>query len=262
MNRLYWAGLQRYTTHPFELIIIDNASTDGSREFFQEQGVRVITNEANYSYPYCQNQGIRAARYDVLAFLNNDLWLCPRWDERLLALMGEQCLDFISPASNDRVETPTATRQLNRRWKYIKYTLRAVLGQRRESLELMHRLLYGPDWEAWTETRYRRFGTQCMEGFSGSSILATRRGLDKIGGSWDESQQGADFDLYLRTKQRNREVGDVRPIHVALGVYFHHYSRLTLRSRDYVPFADAANLRSIEEKWGDSLPSLFQDIDR
>jgi GT2 family glycosyltransferase len=261
MNQLYWEHLRRYTAQPFELIVIDNGSTDGSRQFFERQGVRVIANEANYSYPRCQNQGIRAAQYDTMAFLNNDLWLSPRWDERLMHLMQTRGFDFLSPASNERVESVAATKQLERRWKYIKYPVRALFGDGRRSLTLMHRLMYGQDWEGWTEARYRRFGSDLLENFSGSSILATRRGLEKIGGYWDEQQQGADFDLYLRTKKRSLNHGDVRPIHVALGVYVHHYSRLTVRSRHRVSFADAANLSTLEAKWGTELPQLLSALD-
>src|SRR5947208_13580 len=59
VNRLFVENLRRYTHHPYELIIIDNGSTDGSAEFFEQQGATVIRNGANYSYPHCQNQGIK-----------------------------------------------------------------------------------------------------------------------------------------------------------------------------------------------------------
>ena len=73
MNRLFYETLKRNTRNVYELIIIDNNSTDGSREFFREHADTVIENHGNYSYPYCQNQGIAAARYDYLVFLNNDV---------------------------------------------------------------------------------------------------------------------------------------------------------------------------------------------
>ena len=36
MNRLFYETLKRNTRNVYELIIIDNNSTDGSREFFRE----------------------------------------------------------------------------------------------------------------------------------------------------------------------------------------------------------------------------------
>lgn len=38
MNRLFWKALTENTQTPFELIIIDNHSTDGSEDFFKALG--------------------------------------------------------------------------------------------------------------------------------------------------------------------------------------------------------------------------------
>jgi glycosyltransferase involved in cell wall biosynthesis len=111
MNRLYWEKLKQYTSLPFELIIIDNNSTDGSVDFFESVGARVIRNKGNYSYPYCQNQGIEVAKYDILAFFNNDIIVCPQWDKRMLEIMTQENIDFISPATNDRTETTASTKK-------------------------------------------------------------------------------------------------------------------------------------------------------
>jgi GT2 family glycosyltransferase len=58
MNRLFWEYLQRYTALPFELIIIDNDSTDGSDRFFEAQGQRLSGRE--------EITHIRGARTEVL----------------------------------------------------------------------------------------------------------------------------------------------------------------------------------------------------
>jgi len=41
-NRLFLEGIRRYTTDPYELVVIDNHSTDGSAEFFEANGCQVI----------------------------------------------------------------------------------------------------------------------------------------------------------------------------------------------------------------------------
>ena len=97
MNRLFYETLKRNTRNVYELIIIDNNSTDGSREFFREHADTVIENPGNYSYPYCQNQGIAAARYDYLVFLNNDVLVPAGWDEHLLRTMHVSGADAIFP---------------------------------------------------------------------------------------------------------------------------------------------------------------------
>lgn len=123
MNRLFWEYLQRYTTLPFELIILDNGSDDGSAEYFEKQGATVIRNGGNYSYPRCQNRGIEAARFDTLLFFNNDLLVAPEWDRRVLAIMRQHRLDIVSCCATDRCESDRATRMNQRRWRYIRTPL-------------------------------------------------------------------------------------------------------------------------------------------
>jgi hypothetical protein len=67
-------------------------------------------------------------------------------------------------------------------------------------------------------------------------------------GLYDERIQAADFDLYVRAKKRNLEHGDIKPCHIALGVYNHHYIRITLKSKPPV-FMDASSMIRLEDKW-------------
>jgi GT2 family glycosyltransferase len=145
-------------------------------------------------------------------------------------------------------------------WKYIKYPMLFVGGHRYHNLKAMHFLMYGY-WEKYTEARHEKFQARTIEDFSGSCVLITRKGLALVGGKWDERMQAADFDMYMQVRARSIDFKDVRPMQVALGVYFHHYARLTLRSKHYLPFADANNLISIEQKWGDRRISLLEKLD-
>jgi hypothetical protein len=63
--------------------------------------------------------------------------------------------------------------------------------------------------------------------------------------------QQADFDIFMRAKQRSLEVGDIKPCHIALGVYIHHFGRMTIKygNKKPIPFADANNLISLDTKW-------------
>lgn len=249
MNKLFWNFLKKYTDNPFELIIIDNHSNDGSREFFQSLpgDVTVIANQENYSYPHCQNQGIAVAKYDTLAFLNNDLLVSPHWDSRLLEVLGKDNRDVISLGSNDRLYDQAVSKHLQRKWKLIKYPVITLFGQRSFSLNLMRRLAYG-NWARFTEKIFKRYGYSITEGFSGASIIMNRKAVEKIG-LWDPSQQAADFDLFFRTCQRAEQAGDLKPMAIVNGIFTHHFRRLTLYSH-CPPFADAANLISLTDKWG------------
>ncbi len=75
----------------FELIVVDNGSTDGTKEFLASLGgdVRIITNEENRGFAKACNQGAAAATGTYLVFLNNDTIPQPGWLEPLVQEMAE-----------------------------------------------------------------------------------------------------------------------------------------------------------------------------
>jgi len=83
----------RPTTVPFDLSVVDNGSTDGTRAYFQEFALpyplSYIRNEENVGLIRALNQGARPARGEFLCFLHNDtLMREPRWLERLEAAVA------------------------------------------------------------------------------------------------------------------------------------------------------------------------------
>jgi len=81
-----------HTPPPYELVLVDNASRDGTRAFFRglpsqlgpARPVQVLENETNLGFPTGANQGIRAARGRHVVVLNNDTRVCPGWLQALL----------------------------------------------------------------------------------------------------------------------------------------------------------------------------------
>lgn len=71
---------------PLEVVIVDNASTDGTREILRrfESQFRVIYNSENVGFAAGQNQAIRAARGDWLLSLNPDILLAPNFIAELV----------------------------------------------------------------------------------------------------------------------------------------------------------------------------------
>ncbi len=65
----------------YEVILVDNGSTDGTASFLQTlQGdVRIIQNDENLGFAKACNQGAKAARGKYLVFLNNDTIPQPNW---------------------------------------------------------------------------------------------------------------------------------------------------------------------------------------
>ena len=249
INKIFLKYIKKYTDIEYELIIIDNNSTDGSREFFEKQDVKLIKNNDNFSYPYCQNQGIKEAKYDILIFLNNDIIVSKKWASRTVKILKEQDLDVASIRTNDVHETTEATRKIKNRWKAAKNPVRFLFGQKKISLLLMHKLMYG-NWDKFTEKQYADFNNKIFEGISGAAVIVTKKGIEKIG-LWDERIQAADFDIYLRTKERHINSADIKTPKIIAGVYIHHFSRLSSKKNTTLKalFRDYENIISITEKW-------------
>jgi len=73
----------------FELIVIDNASTDKSREILQEKfgddnRLRIIINKTNVGFAEANNIGVAKSRGKYLAFVNNDTEVDPYWLSELI----------------------------------------------------------------------------------------------------------------------------------------------------------------------------------
>lgn len=79
------ASIVQYTPEPYELIIIDNASDDGTAEYLKSAcGLRSRINKENLGFAGAVNQGLMMARGTTLMILNNDAVVTPNWHSNLL----------------------------------------------------------------------------------------------------------------------------------------------------------------------------------
>src|SRR5262249_34494993 len=80
-------SIQRQTYKPVEVIVVDNASTDGTRETLGAAGSRVqcIYNATNRGFASAQNQAAALAQGDWLLSLNPDVVLGPEFIGEVVA---------------------------------------------------------------------------------------------------------------------------------------------------------------------------------
>lgn len=79
-------SLMKQSLKPEEIIIVDNASKDGSIEYIEQNfkdKVTLICLNENYGFSKAVNEGIRNSKSDFVALLNNDTELDERWLEEL-----------------------------------------------------------------------------------------------------------------------------------------------------------------------------------
>jgi GT2 family glycosyltransferase len=104
----------------YEIIVIDNASKDGSVEWLRTQkDIRCIYNKENLGFPKGCNQGMAIAAGTEILLLNSDVIVTPRWLEQLkIALYSDEKVGAVgcvtSKCSNlQQIEVPYDTQNVN-----------------------------------------------------------------------------------------------------------------------------------------------------
>lgn len=105
-------SLEAYSDYTnLEVIVVDNASTDGSREWLREwlaEGSkaghvrRLVLNDANLGFSAGNNVGLREASGEMLVLLNNDTYVTPGWVRGLANhLRSDPGLGLVGPVTNN-----------------------------------------------------------------------------------------------------------------------------------------------------------------
>jgi len=105
-------SIEAYSDYPnLEVIVVDNASSDGSREWLQgwvrEASAaghrrRLLLNDSNLGFSAGNNVGLRAATGEVLVLLNNDTYVTPGWVRGLCNhLRQDPALGLLGPVTNN-----------------------------------------------------------------------------------------------------------------------------------------------------------------
>ncbi|WP_448602716.1 glycosyltransferase family 2 protein [Thermoleptolyngbya sp.] len=93
------ASALNQTLHNIEVIVVDDASTDGTAEVarrFRDERVRVFVNEQNMGAAGARNRALRAAQGNWIAVLDSDDWYAPERLERLLQVAQVEQADMVA----------------------------------------------------------------------------------------------------------------------------------------------------------------------
>lgn len=92
----------RLHTQDYELIVIDNGSTDGTVAYLDAQpDVIVHANNKNLGFAKGCNQGIELSKGETILFLNNDTVVTEHWLENMLSVLYEnERVGMVGPVTN------------------------------------------------------------------------------------------------------------------------------------------------------------------
>ena len=222
-------SLIRYTSIPYELIVIDNGSIDGTWDYLRKlkKGgnlicLKVIRNPRNLGFPKACNQGIAQAQGRYIIILNNDVIVTEGWLEGLIRCMeADQRVGLVGPMTNY-----VSGRQLVQKVPY-------------RTEEEMHRFA-----KKYAEEHHGE--REEVERLVAFCLLVKREVFEKIG-MFDEQFGIGNFeddDLCLRAR-----LAGFKAV-IARDVFVHHHGSRTFAEMglDYKDLM-SKNLRRFKEKW-------------
>lgn len=188
---------------PIELIVVDNASQDGSlARLPHDPRLRLIRNPDNRGFGTACNQGAGVAQGDALLFLNPD---CVLPQEAVARLRARLAADATLAILGARLINPDGSAQAaaRRRTPTPARALRRILGWRGDAVEL-------PQTEAATGD-----GIEYVEAISGALMLLPRARFAALGG-FDEGYvlHCEDLDLCRRALLAGGRIGVAHDIEV------------------------------------------------
>ena len=87
LTRAFVDSVRRNTDVGYELVIVDNGSQSEAAAYARDAADHAILNDENRGFARGMNQGLEAARADLVAFCNNDIEVPRDWAARLVETM-------------------------------------------------------------------------------------------------------------------------------------------------------------------------------
>lgn len=217
------ASIRQFTSVPYEIIIVDNGSTDGSLGICKQEKVNFISLPDNRGFPAACNLGLRMASGSELMLLNNDTVVTYGWLEHMQnCLRHDPAVGLVGPLTNyasgkQKTEQPYETV---------------------EQLHAVSRQLFPPDPSKWMP----------VNRLIGFCLLFTRELYEGIGGLDERFSPGhyEDDDFCYRIRMAGHK------LMIAGDSYVHHYGGSSFLQGDAggLQALIDRNYRLFTEKWG------------
>jgi GT2 family glycosyltransferase/tetratricopeptide (TPR) repeat protein len=227
-TRLCVESIRQYTDQPYELLCVDNSSTDRTADYLERQPhARVIRNSTNRGFPAAVNQALAVATGRQVLLLNNDTIVTTGWLDRLLhALHHDPHVGLVGPCSN------------------------FVSGA--QQVEIGYDDLAQLDGFAWDWGKAHHHVVEDTDRLVGFCLLLRREVIERIGVFDERFGIGCfeDDDYCRRALQAGYRVV------IARDAFIHHFGHQTFRGSG-VDFAAVmeTNERRFRQKWAQETPA-------
>jgi len=218
-------SIQEFTKSPYELIIVDNASTDEtSWSLIDDEEIIFIQNKINVGFTSAANQGIKIAKGKYIILLNNDTVLTKNWLDKITEIAESDLqIGLVGPISNE-----VSGLQKDENAKY-------------SSIEEMHKYAAGVAEKNKGEIlNFPRIAFLCT--------LIKREVIEKIGGLDERFSPGnyEDDDFCLRAQLAGYKTVIVKD------VFVHHYGSKSFKADGIEAYKKRleTNKKIFVNKWG------------
>lgn len=196
LEQCLYAVREALLREPGEIIVFDNASSDGSREYLEPRfpEVRFIWSSENLGFAKANNLAVKEAKGDIVLFLNPD------------TIIGEDCLENTAGFLRERPDAGAlGVRMVDGSGRFLKESKRAYPGVMTSFYKLSGLSSLFPRSKRFSRYHLGHldpFQTHEVDVLAGAFMMVKKEVLDKTGG-FDEQffMYGEDIDLSYRIQR-------------------------------------------------------------
>lgn len=228
-------SIHKHTESPYEIIVVDNNSGDGTSEYLESlRGeVRFRVLDANRGFAGAVNVGLMMAKGSTIVLLNNDTLVTPNWLRNMLfCLYSDPRIGMVGPVTN------------------------FISGQ--QKIHVPYRKL--EDMQAFARRHNHRRPRQWRdaEWLMGYCLLFRRELFEELG-YWDEGFEFGNFednDYNIRVRLSGKRLV------IARDTFIHHFGSVSIRAMgDALAGFNARNQSYFLAKWNNPSAWIAQ-VDR
>ncbi|MCE1189392.1 MAG: glycosyltransferase [Ignavibacteria bacterium] len=228
-TRQCYESITKYTGCPYEIIFVDNASSDTTQEYIAQllhvdDRIKYIRNDVNEGFPGAVNRGIKESTGDYVVIANNDILFTPYWLERLIDLAeAHPQIGITAPVSNVvsgvQLEPLATYKSIDEMYRFAEKLYKERVGK---------------------YAIFPRVAFLC--------VLLKRELITKIGGLDERFAPGnfEDDDYCLRSEMAGYKTA------IAQDVFIHHYGSKSFKAEGQKKYDDRLKINHAKfvEKWG------------